>query len=203
MKRIVVKLIVASLLFGVLLASTGVSAFAVFPAPADGQRVALSVDNPRVYEYPVSSGTWYIDGFIRNNRYVDYSAGVNVVSPHTTVEYLDDSDVVVGSQTFEVPVHVLECCEGLSSFKGGYFRVFHQEIDVPAGANPTKTRFAVEVPTSDPPSPGTTTASPREAQSSMQIHWVAARSGHQQHSTEADPSSRSLSPTARPRPSVP
>ena len=37
----------------------------------------------------------------------------------------------------------------------------------------------------------------------MEIHWVARAVRHQQHSTEADPSSRSLSPTARPRPSVP
>ena len=150
MKRVVVKLSVALLLFGVLLASTGVTAFAVFPAPADGQRVALSVDNPRVYEYPVSSGTWYIDGVIRNNRHADYSSWVNVVSPHATVEFLNEC----GCRRRQPDLRSAGPRSGVlrpaSSLPGGYFRVFHQEIDVPTGANPTKTRFAVEVPTSDP-----------------------------------------------------
>ncbi len=120
------------------------------PPPADGQKTRLRAEplNPITYEYPTSSGTWYLDGELYNLTSDDYSSSIPVVDPRTTIEYLNSADVVVGRETFRINANVLPVPS-----LWGYSRSVHRRLTLPPGAVPQKTRFAPEVAPTDPAYP--------------------------------------------------
>jgi len=152
MRRIVANVVAAALLTGVLMAPS--VAVALPAPPADGQKVDLGPDlwdvNTWVpYDYPVGSGTWYVDGVLANWSSQTYSSGVTVLDPHTTVQYWNTAgDTVIGYETFSVGIGVMPACPA----DGGYY-FFHHQLNVPAGADPSLTRAAPEVLASDPSYP--------------------------------------------------
>jgi hypothetical protein len=154
MKRIVARLLAVGLLAGLLMAPSFAMANVLPPAPADGQKVALDVYSRIVYQYPAGSGAWYLDAWISNYPSYFYSSGTMVVDPRTTIEYVNDDDDVVGTETFATPVNVLSFAwQPTSFYPDGYYRTFHHRLALPAGASPTLTRLAVEVPPTDPAYP--------------------------------------------------
>jgi hypothetical protein len=145
-------------LLGVFLAlpALAYAGSALSPAPADGQKVALTAWSSIVYEYPVGSGKWFFDGYVGNQpeTYNLYSSGTTVTAPTTTIEYLDAGDVVVGRESFAVPSNVMPFAwVSPYSYPTGYFKVLHRALTLPLGAIPSKTRFAPEVGKLDPEYP--------------------------------------------------
>jgi hypothetical protein len=155
MKRIVARLLAVGLLAGLMLAPTLAFAEVLPPAPADGQKVALYAYTSEVYEYPAGSGAWYLDYFVSNYPSNYYSDGANIVDPMTSIEYLNAADAVVGVETFGVPANVmLFAWQPTDTYPGNeYYRTVHHRLTPPAGAVPSKTRMAVEVPPTDPDYP--------------------------------------------------
>jgi hypothetical protein len=154
MKRAVARLLAVGLLAGLLMVPSLALANVLPAAPADGQKVALNAWNLNVYEYPAGSGVWYADGNAGNTPHLFYSTGANVVEPHTSVQYLNAADVVVGFDTFDMPANVMPAnWQPTGSYPRGYFRTFHHLLSLPPGADPLKTRVAIEVPPTDPEYP--------------------------------------------------
>jgi hypothetical protein len=154
MKRIVAGLLAIGLLAGLLLAPTLAFANPLPLAPADGERVALYAYNSAVYEYPAASGIWYVDYNISNYASNYYSDGATIVDPMTSIQYLNAADVVLGSETFSVAANVLPAAwQPTSSYPEGYYRTVHHRLSLPVGADPSKTRMAVEVSPADPDYP--------------------------------------------------
>jgi hypothetical protein len=148
-KRSIATLVFFGLLAGLLVAPSSALA-PPMPAPADGQKIALEVWAPATYEYPVGSGTWYIDGHVGNTLGPPYGTvyltSINVVDPRVTVEYLNASDVVVGTETFAAEANVLQASDVDYSTS---YRTFHHVQRPPAGSDPTRTRLATEVAVGD------------------------------------------------------
>lgn len=147
MRRIIANALAVALLAGLLVVP---AIAAALPAPpADGQKVDLGPDfwdavfyTP--YDYPVGSGTWYADGTLFNWSSQIYAGGVTVLDPHTTAQYWNAAgDTVVGRETFSVGIGTMPACPA----DAGYY-FFHHQLTVPAGANPSLTTVAPEVPPS-------------------------------------------------------
>jgi hypothetical protein len=171
MKRVLARLLTVGLLAAILLVPSIALAGTPLPVPADGQKVAIKAWNPNVYEYPVGSGTWFLDANVGNDSTAYYSGGVAVVSPHTSVQYLNDAEAVMGVETFDVPSNVMPfSIVGL--YPTGYYGYIHHRLTLPSGANPTKTRLAIEVPTTDPTFPRYHYATAASTAVFTDIYWV-------------------------------
>jgi hypothetical protein len=155
MKRIVARLLAVGLLAGLLVVPSLALGDVLPPAPADGQKVALYAYTSEVYQYPAGSGAWYIDYFVSNYPSNYYSDGANIVDPMTSIEYLNATDAVVGVETFGVAANVmLFAWQPTDTYPGNeYYRTVHHRLTPPAGAVPSKTRMAVEVPPTAPDYP--------------------------------------------------
>ena len=157
MKRSVAGLAIVGVLIAMLLAPAIAVGLPIAPPP-DGQKAGIvaSASQQNVYEYPVGSGAWYLDGVCANyGAYSSpgwYTVGVPMVDPHVTAEYLDAASVHVSYQTFAVDANVLMPWAG-GAFSQLMYRAFHLRLTVPAGADPTKTRVAADGTPSDPDFP--------------------------------------------------
>jgi hypothetical protein len=137
------------LLVALILAIGAQTAFAPpLPAPpADGTKVPVYVygqmEDGRypVYEYPLGSGVWYIDGIFANYTNSYYAGGVTVRNPYLTVEYRNSADGLVSRETFAVPSMVMPSNPAANSY-----RPVHHRLTVPPGADPTRTWWPEESP---------------------------------------------------------
>lgn len=145
MKRMIWHVLAVALLVGALVAPS--TSLAVLPPPADGQKTSLGplpVTLYAAYEYPTASGTWYVGGSAGNFSGDAYTGAVNVVNPKITIEYLNAADAHVGYETFNVGAGILPAAS-----QAGYYYLFHHRLTLPAGADPSKTMLATEVPEGD------------------------------------------------------
>jgi hypothetical protein len=159
-RAIVKRLLTSTILAGVLIGSMLVTSAAMglpLPTPADGQKVGIVASSfgQNVYEYPVGSGTWYLDGNCGNwgadSGTGWYTVGRPVVDPHVTVEYLNVGDAHVAYQTIAAETNVL-MPYGSTPAESAY-RGFHLRLTPPPGAVPSKTQVASDVSPSDPAFP--------------------------------------------------
>jgi hypothetical protein len=148
MKRLVTLILAA----GLIIAGLGAPASALgilLPTPADGNSVSLNTWGGVVYEYPADS-SWYFDGGVGNQSGSTYAAGVNIVNPMVTIEFLDASDTPIGTETFSAGANVMPYYLG-AGLPTGYFKWVHHKLEgLPAGAVLSKTRFRAEVSNVDP-----------------------------------------------------
>jgi hypothetical protein len=156
MKRFIALLLTAGLFAALLAVPSGASAI-VPPTPADGARVALYTWGAAVYEWP--TGEWYFDGAVANYSGDNYTAGVAVVDPKVTIEYLNASDVSLGTETISAGANVMPPYAG-AGLPTGYFRWVHHKLeDMPAGAVLAKTRIKANSLVYDPQANYATAAS--------------------------------------------